>query len=538
MALLAGCGGARLPPPSTEIDETAYRDAVRTLASDDFEGRRPGTPGEEKTLAYLQAQFRRMGLKPLQGRKSDQADAFLQPVPLLEITAGADATLSLSGGGKVENLRYVKDMVIRSPGPAPDPAVSASPAVFVGYGIVAPEYHWDDYAGADVQGKTVIALVNDPGFAVHDSQRFRGGRETYYGRWDYKVAEAARRGAAAILLVHDEASAGYPWDALVNGLIGAQLRPVGGMPAPQSPFIEGWISGAAARAAFAQAGVDFATVSAAAAQPGFRALPLALTVDARLHDSFRQVASANVIGVLPGSGRKREFIVFTAHWDHLGRRGDAIFSGAVDGASGVAGLLTLAQSFVRTRPVAERSIAFMVFTGTESGLLGSAYYVANPVIPLGQIAAVVNLDEMTLGGPTRDVMIFGDGNSEVEDVFRQAALLQGRDVRPDPIPEQGMYYRGDQLTFARAGVPALLARAGLDDSARGPKFGRAQLDEYRQQRWHRPEDKYSPAWDVRGALDDLRLDYEVGNRLARSRRFPRWFPESEFSSLHAPAVPP
>jgi Zn-dependent M28 family amino/carboxypeptidase len=526
IGLLAACAGHKAPPPSTDIDETRFRDDVRVLASDDFEGRKPGTPGEEKTVAYVVGELRKLGLKPGSG------DSYLQQVPLVEILAGNDAALAVSGRGTVKPLAYAKDMVIWTKRELPEASLHHSEMVFVGYGIVAPEYQWNDYAGIDVHGKTVVVMVNDPGYGTKDPKVFKGNAETYYGRWTYKVEEAARQGAAGVLMIHDAGAAGYAWNVVVNGRTGPQLETVTPDGNATRASIEGWVSAAAAQALFTQAGLDFGALTGAAARPGFKAITMGLEADASVHNTVRRFTSPNVIALLPGTGRKREYVIYTAHWDHLGRQpvqaGGAIFNGAVDNASGVAGLLMLAQSFSRTQPAAERSIAFIAFTAEEAGLLGSAYYVENPVIPLRQTAAVLNLDAMHIGGPTRDVMIIGSGNSELEEYLRDAALLQGREVHPDPYPEQGWYYRSDQFSFARSGVPALYAKAGLDDSARGPAWGQAQLYDYMTHRYHQSSDKYSADWDVRGTLDDLRLYYEVGNRLAHSRRFPRWYPNSEF----------
>ena len=527
--LLGGCaGGPRTPPPSAEIDETGYRDAVRVLASDDFEGRAPGTPGEDKTVAYLVGQFRKLGLKP------GNADSYLQSVPLVEIRGGRDTALAVSGHGTTKSLANARDMVIWTRREAPEAVLQRSGLVFLGYGIVAPEYQWNDYAGLDVHGRTVVVMVGDPGYGSRDPKVFRGNAETYYGRWTYKVEEAARQGAAGVLLIHDAGAAGCTWSAVVNGLTGLNLATAAAADSPGRPAIEGWLSGAAARALFAQAGVDYEASTAAAAHPGFAAIDLGLAADASVHPTLRQFASSNVIAVLPGAKRKHEYVIYTAHWDHLGRQpaeaGGAIFNGAVDNASGVAGLLMLAQSFHRTQPPPDRSVVFIAFTGGEAGLLGSSYYTEHPVFPMRQTVAALNLDQMHIGGPTRDVMIVGYGNSELEENLRDAALLQGREVHPDPTPELGLYYRSDQLSFARAGVPALYAKAGLDDSARGPAWGRAQFEDYFAHRYRQPTDKYSADWDVRGALEELQLYYEVGNRLARSRRFPRWYPNSEFRS--------
>lgn len=526
VGFLFACAAHKAPPPSAEIDETGFRDDVRILASDDFEGRKPGTPGEEKTVAYVVAELRKLGLKPGNG------DSYLQQVPLVEILAGGDATLVISGRSAVKPLAYGKDMVIWTKRELPEGSLHHSELVFVGYGIVAPEYEWNDYAGLDVHGKTVVVMVNDPGYGTHDPKVFRGNAETYYGRWTYKVEEAARQGAAGILMIHDTGAAGYAWNVVVNGRTGPQLEAVTTDGNARRAAIEGWVSAAAANALFTQAGLDFAALTGAAARPGFKAIPMGLAADASVHNTVRRFTSPNIVALLPGAGRKHEYVIYTAHWDHLGRQpaqaGGAIFNGAVDNASGVAGLLMLAQSFSRTRPAAERSIAFVVFTAGEAGLLGSAYYVENPIFPLRETAAVLNLDALHIGGPTRDVMIIGYGNSELEDYLREAALLQGREVHPDPTPEQGLYYRSDQFSFARSGVPALYAKAGLDDSARGPAWGQAQLNDYMAHRYHQTGDKYSADWDVRGTVDDLRLYYEVGNRVARSRRFPRWYPNSEF----------
>jgi Zn-dependent M28 family amino/carboxypeptidase len=526
LLLLGACAGQKTPPLSAEIDETGYRDAVRVLASDDFEGRAPGTPGEDKTVAYLVDRFRKLGLKPGNG------DSYLQSVPLTLIRAGSDASLVISGHGATKSLEYVKDMVIWTRGEAPDAVLQRSALMFVGFGIVAPEYQWNDYAGVDVHGKTVVVLAGDPGHGSRDPKVFRGNALTNYGLGAYKIEEAARQGAAGVLLIHDTGAAGFVWSAVVNGLTGLHLATAAADGGLASAAIEGWLSGAAARGLFAQAGVDYEASTAAASRPGFAAIDLGLAADAQVHNTLRRFSSSNVIAVLPGARRKNEYVIYSAHWDHLGRQpveaGGAVFNGAVDNASGVAGLLMLAQSFKRTQPPPDRSLVFIAFTGEEAGLLGSGYYTDHPVFPMRQTVAALNLDQMHIGGPTRDVTIFGYGNSELDENLREAAQLQGREVHPDPVPELGLYYRSDQLSFARAGVPALYAQGGLDDSARGPAWGRAQLEDYLSHRYRQTTDRYSADWDVRGALEDLRLYYDVGNRLSRSRRFPRWYPNSEF----------
>jgi Zn-dependent M28 family amino/carboxypeptidase len=519
-----------VPPPSTDIDEAGYREGIRVLASDEFEGRKPGTPGGEKTVAYLVEQFRKLGLKPGNG------DSYLQQVPLLEIRAGADASLTISGRGAARALAYGKDMVIWTKRALPASELRQSDLVFVGYGIVAPEYAWNDYNAVDVRGKTVVVLANDPGFAAKDPKVFKGGAMTYYGRWKYKIEEAARQGAGGVLLIHDAAAAAYGWDVVVNSSTGPQLERASADGDEGRAAIEGWITAEAARAMFAQAGLNFDVLAAAAAHTGFKPVFMGLKVDAQINNTIRRFNSANVIALLPGGKLKNEYVLYTAHWDHLGRdparSGDNIFHGAVDNASGVSGLLMLAQSFKRTLPAPERSIVFLAPTGGEAGSLGSAYYVDNPIFPLRMTAGVINLDSLHIGGPTRDVSVFGYGNSELEDYLRTAALLEGRVMHADPTPARGYYYRSDQFTFAEAGVPALYAQGGTDDAARGPQWGEAQIDDYIAHRYREPSDKYSADWDVRGALEDLWLYYTVGVRLANTKRFPRWYPDSEFRAPH------
>jgi len=527
--LLAACGTeqVKVPPPSTDIDETAFRDHVWALASDDFEGRKPGTPGEDKTVAYLVAQFRKLGLKPGNG------ESYLQPVPMLETVTQPGATLAFGGGRKgTLTLAYGKDMVIWSGRGTTQAELRGSDLVFVGYGIVAPEFYWNDYADADVHGKTVVVLMNDPGYATKDSKVFKGGAATYYGRWAYKIEEAVRQGAAGVLLIHDGDTVGFSWTVIQNTWTGAQLKLAAPAAAAAGASVAGWVQKDAAQALFDAAGLDFTATAAAAARAGFKPISLGLKADATLHNSVRQITSSNVIAQLPGGSRHGEFVVYTAHWDHLGRNaaltGHNIFNGAVDDATGAAGLLTLAQSFARTKPGADRTMVFLALTGGEAGLLGSGYYAENPVFPLRVTAAVINLDTLRYGGPSRDFTIFGAGNTDLEEYARGAALLQGRDITPDPMPELGIYYWSDNFSFANAGVPALYAKRGMDDSARGPVWGREQYNDYMMHRFRQPGDQYSPDWDVRGAVEDLALYFAVGNRVAHNHRFPRWYPGSEF----------
>lgn len=513
------------PPPSTDIDDTAFAEHVRALASDDFQGRKPGSPGEDKTVAYLIEQFRKLGLKPGNGT------SYVQLVPLVQITASADANLSVLGPGGARKLVFGKEMVIWTKRAVAEVQVSRSELVFVGYGIVAPEYAWNDYANIDVRGKTVVVLASDPGYASKDPTVFKGNAMSDYGRWGYKFEEAARHGALGVLLIHDAKAMGYGWNVIEATWTGAQFEFPAADAHADRAAIEGWLQNDAARALFTAAGLDFTRLAVAAAYPGFKPVPMGITVDATIHNAIRSLNSQNVIAVWPGR-KGHEYVMYTAHWDSLGvdaaLQGHNTFNGAVDNATGVAGLLGLAQSFKRTDPKPDRSIAFLATTAAEPELLGSKYYVENPTLPLRETAAVINVDTLINGGRTRDVSILGFGNTDLEEMARADALLQGREAHADPNPELGLYYRSDSYSFARRGVPVLYVQAGIDSAARGPAWGKAHIADYFANRYRQTSDQYSPDWDVSGAVADLNLYYQVGLRVANSRRFPRWYSNSEF----------
>jgi Zn-dependent M28 family amino/carboxypeptidase len=529
--LLPGCNlHPKEPPPSTDIDDTVYGDHVRVLASDDFQGRKPGTPGEDKTVSYLIQNFHRLGLKPGNGA------SYVQQVPLVQITATADATLTVTAPSGSRNLVLGKDMVIWTKRAVPEINLAHSEMVFVGYGIVAPEYSWNDYANLDVHGKTVVVLVNDPGYASKDPTVFKGNAMTEYGRDAYKFEEAARQGAQGVLLIHDATALGYGWNAVQATWSGAQFELQAADANAGRAAIEGWLQIDAARALFNAAGIDFARTVAAAAYPGFKAVPFRLSVDATLHNAIRAFNSQNVLAIWPGR-KSHEYVLYTAHWDSLGsdaaRAGHNVFNGAVNDATGVAGLLALAQSFKRTiDPEPDRSIAFLATTAAQPDLLGSQYYVQNPILPLRATLAVINVDMLINGGRTRDVSILGFGNSDLDDAVRAEALLQGREAHPDPNPQFGLYFRSDSYSFAHRGVPVLYTQAGIDSAARGPLWGKAQIEDYFARRFRQPSDQYAADWDVGGAVTDLNLDYHMGMRIASSRRFPRWYPNSEFRASH------
>ena len=360
----------------------------------------------------------------------------------------------------------------------PTVQLRGSELIFVGYGIIAPEYGWNDYAGVDVHGKTVLVLVNDPGFGSKDATVFKGNAMTRYGRWAYKIEQARLQGAEAVILVHESIAAGYGWEVVRSTWSGAQFEAASMDPGAEPAAVEAWISHEAAQKLLADAGLDLTALSAAAAHPGFKPVSMGIKVDADLQNTIRQVNSANVIALLPGHSRKHEFVMFTAHWDHLGvdpsHAGHSIYNGAVDNATGAAGLVALAQSFIRTLPPADRGIVFLATTAGDAGSLGAQFYVEHPIYPLRATAAVINVDTLLPGGPTRDVSIYGFGNTDLEETARTQALLQGRETRPDPNPQRGQYYRSDNYPFAVRGIPSLYAQSGVDNSARGPAWGQAQ----------------------------------------------------------------
>ena len=521
MAVVAGCAGLdRMQAPAISAEE--YARHIGALSADEFEGRKPGTAGERKTVEYLVAEFKKLGLEPGNG------DSFLQQVPIVEITAGSDARLQL---GSAE-LKYMQDMVIWTKRLVPEISLADSPLVFVGHGVVAPELGWNDYAGVDMRGKTAVILINDPGFATNDANLFRGRAMTYYGRWTYKFEEAMRQGAAGALIIHDDVPAAYPWDTVQNSWSGPQLDTVAADGNASRAAIEGWITRSAGDALLRQNGLSYEQMLQAASRPGFKPIELAQRASGSLRNAIRRSSSPNVIARLPGSKHPDEYVFYMAHWDHLGRAfgrsGDTIFNGALDNATGTAGLLTIAKAYSEMRQRPERSIVFLAVTLEESGLLGSAYYVANPVYPLNRTVAAFNMDAITWGGPTKDVTVVGYGASELEDYLLRAARRQDRVVMPEPTPENGFFFRSDHFNFAKVGVPALYIKLGVEDREKGAEWAKARNAEFTLKDYHKPSDEFRPGTDLRGGLEDITLLYDIGRTLAKERRFPQWYPQSEF----------
>ncbi|GAB4144526.1 MAG: M28 family metallopeptidase [Sphingomonadales bacterium] len=510
---------------SREITAQDLAHHIEILASDDFEGRAPGTPGGEKTVAYLTEAFKSRGAAPAFD------EGYGQTVSMIEVTATDITPLRVEGPETDLSYAYGKEMMVWTKRVVAQSAVEQSDMVFVGYGVVAPEYGWNDYAGVDVRGKTVVMLVNDPGYATQDETLFNGRAMTYYGRWTYKYEEAARQGAAAAIIIHETAPASYPWSVVENSWSGPQLdlqRPDNNM--DRIP-IEGWVTHDVASQIMAAAGHDLRTLEAAALRRDFKAVPLGLKASVALENSIRSAQSDNVVAMVEGSARPDEAVLYVAHWDHLGRGqpldGDEIYNGAVDNATGVAGLLEIAERFANG-PAPERSVIFLAVTAEESGLLGSAHYAQQPAVPLARTVAVLNMDAMTVSGPTKDVVVIGHGKSELEQILAAKAAQQNRVLKPEDAPEQGFFYRSDHFNFAKRGVPALFAEGGIEHVERGAEWGRAQADDYVQNRYHKPSDEFDPNWDLSGLAEDVALLYEVGVELANSEAWPNWYEDAEF----------
>ena len=512
---------------SPEINAADFAELDKTLSSDAFEGRGPGTPGEDRTVEYIRSQMQRMGLKP------GNDGQWFQTVPMVETTADPGTTLALSVDGKPHVLKFGEDMVVGTTTGKTEIDIKDSPLVFVGYGVDAPEQHWNDYAGLDVKGKTVVMLVNDPGFHAHDESLFEGKRMTYYGRWTYKFEEAARKGAAAAIIIHDNEGASYGWDVVRNSWSGAQYDlPAKDDPNPRVPA-QGWITGEQAKSLFADAGLDLDALRAAANKRGFKAVPMDATLTLDLRSATVDKQSRNVVGILPGSERPDEAVVCMAHWDHLGKHegepGDNIYNGAVDNGTGVSGILEIAGKFAGAPTPPKRSVVFVAVTLEESGLLGSQYYVAHPVVPLDKTVAVVNLDALSPIGKSRDITVVGMGSSELEDILKPIASKQGMGMHAESRPEAGSYFRSDHFNFAKAGVPALYVDSGEDLVDGGTAAGEAASKDYNDHRYHKPGDQYDAAtWNLDGILAVLDSVYGVGEQLANGDAWPNWYKTNPF----------
>ena len=568
LALLTACGGSDsapdVPPasvPETNTLETSatpdllmplptgttsaisgeqIAQRIEILAHDTFEGRAPGTETGEASARWIAAEMERIGLQP-----GGENGSYLQPVGMVELTLDeASSEFSIQNGETNTEMTLGADAVIWSKRQTETPmSFEDSDLVFVGYGVVAPEYGWNDYEGLDVAGKTVVMLVNDPGYANPDGELFNGRAMTYYGRWTYKYEEAARQGATAAIVIHETAPASYGWDVVKNSWSGAQadlVRPNGG---EDRTLLEGWISNEVAVELFNQAGLDFEALKAAAAAPGFNYINMGnLTASGAIAQKLKSVQSHNVIGVIPGKTRPEEYMLYTSHWDHLGKKSgektgapgedfyeDQTFNGAVDNASGSASTLEIAEAMMAEE--LDRSVLFVSVTLEESGLLGSAYYAENPTVPLNKIVAGVNIDAILPIGKTKDVVVVGYGASQLEERLRVLAEADGRVIVPDPTPEAGYFYRSDHVSFAKKGVPMLYADAGQDKIDGGVAAGKAFADVYTAQRYHKPADEYDPSWGMSGMQQEVEMLFKLGRDIADSDDWPEWYEGNEFKAI-------
>ncbi|HYZ47623.1 MAG TPA: M28 family metallopeptidase [Sphingomonas sp.] len=528
LALLSTAALAQAPQFSVD----RLTQDVRTLSSDAFEGRGPATPGEDKSIAYISQAMQAAGLQPAGDMENGQR-GWYQKVPLLRASLrGADPKLVLTVAGQPMPLTQGQQIAVRAPLTGQKHVtINNAPLVFAGYGVTAPERKWDDFKGVDVKGKILVVLINDPDFETGQGD-FGGKAMTYYGRWTYKYEEAARRGAAGVLIVHETGPASYGWNTVKNSNTNTMFDIVRTNPKAVHTPMEAWIQRDQAEAIFKASGLDFAAEKERAQSRAFKPVPLKASFSADYDVDSEVITSHNVVGILPGAKHPDELVAYSAHWDHLGvgqpdARGDRIYNGAVDNATGIAQLLELARAFSHG-PRPERSVLFLAVTAEEKGLLGSEYYAANPLYPLAKTVGVINMDGGSIAGPTRNFSISGNAKLDLLSDLTKVAAAQGRSYTPDPHPEAGHFYRSDHFSFAKRGVPAISFEGGNDLVNGGTKRGEELAQAYVKDRYHQPADEWSSDWDLSGMTNDLGLLYTLGSNLANSREWPNWSPESEF----------
>lgn len=512
------------------INEEDMTRIVTEFASDDFQGRKPFTIGEEKAVAFLVKEYKRIGLE------SANNGSYIQEVPMVEVTDIPDKRMKISMWNATIELNYKNDFVAFSKHLVDKISVRNSDMIFAGYGIVAPEYNWNDYEGINVKGKIVVVLVNDPGFGTDNKDFFKGNEMTYYGRWTYKYEEAARQGAKGILIIHESEPAGYPWSVVLNGATIPKLYLQAEDNYMSMCAIEGWLTFNAAKELFSLAGLDLLELKEKAKKPDFKAFRMRSRLSLNIKSSHRFATSKNVIGVLPGKERPDEVIIYSAHWDHLGigapLNGDSIYNGAVDNGTSIAWMLEIAEAFTNLKRRPARTIMFLSPTAEEQGLLGSDYYATHPFYPLNKTVANINNDLLLPYGPYKDIMITGYGQSELEDYVEKFAEEYDRYVLPDPNPHTGMYYRADHFSFARVGVPALFARGNCDNREFGKEWALKKEKDWINNNYHKPTDQYDPdTWIFTGIVDDARISFRIGYELSNEITFPKWKEGSEFKEI-------
>jgi Zn-dependent M28 family amino/carboxypeptidase len=535
---LAACASADTQAPApdlpgfsaTPMSAEALMAHVQVLASDEFEGRAPGSNGERLTIAYLERAFAAAGLQP--GVVNDDGSrSWVQETPLIAATLAAPPTLTISGRDGPVTYAYATQFSAWTRRLEANVSVENAPLVFVGYGVNAPELGWNDYEGVDMRGKIAVILVNDPDFETGDDRGFGGRAMTYYGRWTYKFEEAGRQGAAGAIIIHETAPASYPWAVIQSSTGSARWDIVRADRGASRAGFEGWVNNDVAMELFSRARLDFNELKQRAQRRGFRAVRMNLDGSIALQTNIEQRSTYNVVGVLPGRTRPNETMIYTAHWDHLGRcpaiDGDDICNGALDNATGTAALIELARRF-SAEGAPERSVAFIALGAEEQGLLGALYYSQHPLFAPRDTVAAINMDGLNNFGRTRDIEVVGFGKSEMDDLIAAAASAQGRRVAPDSAPEAGYFYRSDHLHFAQLGIPVLYTSNGIDMIDGGEARGRALNEAYTANNYHKPSDEVSPDWDMTGGAEDLGLLYAVGRQLADGSSWPRWRQNAEF----------
>jgi Zn-dependent M28 family amino/carboxypeptidase len=525
-SIFTGCSEKTSDENDALIDGKEFAKHIAVLASDSLEGRKPFSAGEEKTINYLKTEFEKLGLQPGNG------DSFFQKVPMVDIMSKPEGKLVFKGTGPAIELNYLDDFVAASRRVKEQVKLENSEMIFVGYGIVAPEYGWNDYDGLDVKGKTVVVVVNDPGF--WDPKLFKGKTMTYYGRWTYKFEEAARQGAAGVILIHDTKPASYGWAVVRSGWSKSKLYLQAEDDNMSRAAVEGWITMESAKKLFELAGVSD-TLIKAAGKKGFKPVPLKVKASISLKNAIKRSESNNVLAVLPGTTRKDEYIIYSGHWDHFGKGepidGDSIYNGAADNASGTAALLELAHAFTKLKTKPARSILFLAVTAEEQGLLGSDYYASHPVYPINKTVADINMDVLQPFGRMKDLILVGKGQSELDEYADEAAAKQGRVTRGEPDPSGGWYFRSDHFNFAKVGIPSMYIENGSVSVEHGEEWGEAQKKEYNDKRYHAPTDEYSTDWDLTGIVEDMQILFNVGVKLSNESTFPGWKKGSEFKVI-------
>jgi len=534
----ASFAGDQPAAPKEALDAMTAADLLKhvtVLASDEFEGRAPGSKGEELSVKYISDQFKAIGLKP-----GNPNGTYIQEVPLAGIVT--QPTASFTVGDKKMDLKFPEDYVASSARLEPTIKTENTDIVFVGYGVVAPEYGWDDYKDVDVRGKTILMLINDPAIpdpsdpAKLDPKMFKGAAMTYYGRWTYKYEIAAQKGAAAAIIIHETVPAAYPYSVVMSSWAKENFEIDAADKNKGAVQIRSWITLDVAKKLLTDSGQDFEALKKAALTREFRPVALKAKANFDLKQTIRPFKSRNVVGKIEGSDPKLkdEWVLYTAHWDHLGRheelKGDQIFNGAADNASGTGGLIELATGYMKLNPAPKRSILFAATTAEEAGLLGAKYYAEHPLYPLEKTLADINMDGLSLWGKTRDIEDISFGNSDLDDMLAAAAQKQGRVMNPNSQPEKGGFYRADNFEFSKVGLPSLYTGSGREVLGKPAGFGQQKKDEYVAKHYHQPSDEVNPEWDLSGATEDLKLLFEVGYEVANGDKFPAWKADSEFKA--------